>query len=170
MSGSLTCVSFEVGGGENVPGIPGACATRNFTYLIRGPLTSPWWSEWSHESVRPHTCSIACNALSSSVSISGSSGDFRPWNHTERWCSASREPCKISTRRVKRSSLAMWAKVGFEQSCWKTSIIRLTIGITLRTLMTSAVITDAKSVDSNLVDFDSKTCLHHLGILHNNSS
>ena len=31
-SGSLTrdC-------GENVPGIPGACATRNFTYLVRGP-------------------------------------------------------------------------------------------------------------------------------------
>ena len=33
MSGSLAC-----GGGENVPGIPGACATRNFTYLVRGPL------------------------------------------------------------------------------------------------------------------------------------
>ena len=31
-------VSFEVGGGENVPGIPGACATRNFTYLVIGPL------------------------------------------------------------------------------------------------------------------------------------
>ena len=34
MSGSLTC-----GGGENVPDIPGACATRNFTYLTRGPCT-----------------------------------------------------------------------------------------------------------------------------------
>ena len=32
MSGSLTH-----GGGENVPGIPGACATHNFTYLARGP-------------------------------------------------------------------------------------------------------------------------------------
>ena len=32
MSGSLTR-----GGGENVPGIPGACATRKFTYLARGP-------------------------------------------------------------------------------------------------------------------------------------
>ena len=31
MSGSL-----NRGGGENVPGIPGACATRNFTYLARG--------------------------------------------------------------------------------------------------------------------------------------
>ena len=30
-------VSFEVGGEENVPGIPGACATRNCTYLVRGP-------------------------------------------------------------------------------------------------------------------------------------
>ena len=34
MSGSLTR-----DGGENVPGIPGACTTRNFTYLAR----SPWW-------------------------------------------------------------------------------------------------------------------------------
>ena len=32
MSGSLTRV-----GGENIPGILGACATRNFTYLSRGP-------------------------------------------------------------------------------------------------------------------------------------
>ena len=30
-------VSYEAGGGENVSGIPGACATRNFTYLARGP-------------------------------------------------------------------------------------------------------------------------------------
>ena len=32
------CISGSLasGGGENVPGIPGACATRNFTYLIRG--------------------------------------------------------------------------------------------------------------------------------------
>ena len=26
--------------GKNVPGIPGACATLNFTYLVRGPLKS----------------------------------------------------------------------------------------------------------------------------------
>ena len=32
MSGSLTRV-----GGENVSGIPGACATRHFAYLVRGP-------------------------------------------------------------------------------------------------------------------------------------
>ena len=32
MSGSLTR-----GGGENLPGIPGACAIRNFAYLVRGP-------------------------------------------------------------------------------------------------------------------------------------
>ena len=46
-------VSFEVGGGENVPGIPGTCATRNFTKLVRGPwlrkttsCTSTWWQLW----------------------------------------------------------------------------------------------------------------------------
>ena len=30
-------VSFLVGGGENVLGIPGACAVRKFTNLVRGP-------------------------------------------------------------------------------------------------------------------------------------
>ena len=29
--------SFEAGDGKNVPDIPGACTTRNFTYLVRGP-------------------------------------------------------------------------------------------------------------------------------------
>ena len=33
------CMSESLirGRGENVPGIPGACATRNFAYLARGP-------------------------------------------------------------------------------------------------------------------------------------
>ena len=34
-----TAISFEVSGGENVPGIPGAWADSNFTYLARGPLS-----------------------------------------------------------------------------------------------------------------------------------
>ena len=36
----LWCMSRSLtrGSGENFPGIPGACATRNFTYLVRGPL------------------------------------------------------------------------------------------------------------------------------------
>ena len=41
MLGSLTG-----GGGENVPGIPGACATRNFTYLARGPYLI--WGDAGH--------------------------------------------------------------------------------------------------------------------------
>ena len=36
-------VSSEVGGWENVPGIPGACATRNCTYLARGPWQTNIW-------------------------------------------------------------------------------------------------------------------------------
>ena len=35
MPGSLIC-----DGGKYVPGIPGACATCNFTYLARGPCTT----------------------------------------------------------------------------------------------------------------------------------
>ena len=34
-------VSFEVGGGGNVLGIPGACATRDFRYLVRYPFWAP---------------------------------------------------------------------------------------------------------------------------------
>ena len=42
MSGSLTS-----GGGENIRGIPGACATPNFMYLARGPLEKgPWEKKW----------------------------------------------------------------------------------------------------------------------------
>ena len=37
--GCLFVVSFEVDDGEKVPGIPCACATKNFTYLVRGPLS-----------------------------------------------------------------------------------------------------------------------------------
>ena len=39
--------------GENVPGIPSACSTRNFTYLVRGPLLEvttyivSLWGIWS---------------------------------------------------------------------------------------------------------------------------
>ena len=38
-----------------------------------------------------------------------------------------------------------------------------------RLLPTSSIITDAKSVDSNLVDFDRKTCIEQPEIFHNNS-
>ena len=45
MSGSITR-----GGGENVPGIPGACTTRNLTYLARDPYNSFWsWVMWSYQ-------------------------------------------------------------------------------------------------------------------------
>ena len=46
MSGSLTC-----GGGENVPGSPGACATRKFIYLAIGPLNA-------HQIGKPVLCQI----------------------------------------------------------------------------------------------------------------
>ena len=40
MPGWLTSGFREVVGGENGSGITGACATRNFAYLVRGPLAS----------------------------------------------------------------------------------------------------------------------------------
>ena len=60
-------VSFEVGGEKNVPGIPGACEIRNFTYLGRGPcryvflycLSTP--RIISKRSQKGDTCSINCS-------------------------------------------------------------------------------------------------------------
>ena len=39
-------VSFEVGGGENVPSIPGALTTRNSAYLVRGQSTEVRFYYW----------------------------------------------------------------------------------------------------------------------------
>ena len=36
------------GGGENVPGIPGACATRNFAYLVRGQCRNTFTDSWGY--------------------------------------------------------------------------------------------------------------------------
>ena len=55
MSGSLTG-----GGGKNVPGIPGACTTRNFTYLARGPYA--FWKIHAYYSIwRRHKNMSLCN-------------------------------------------------------------------------------------------------------------
>ena len=35
--GRYLAVCFEFGCGDNVPGLPGTCATRSFTYLVRSP-------------------------------------------------------------------------------------------------------------------------------------
>ena len=43
MSGSLTR-----GGGKNVPGIPGACVTRYFTYLAKGPFRQTFFRDAVH--------------------------------------------------------------------------------------------------------------------------
>ena len=52
-------VSFEVGGGGNVPGIPGACATRHFAYLVRGPCNEPFAGNTvSGEIDRPRVANI----------------------------------------------------------------------------------------------------------------
>ena len=61
-------VSFEVGGGENAAGIPGACATCNFRYLARGtwritliqPLQS-YWSQLNHCLIQNSSVSILLN-------------------------------------------------------------------------------------------------------------
>ena len=48
----LWCISGSLtrGGGENVPGIPGARATKNLTYLVRGP--------WCNATAIPQRCTF----------------------------------------------------------------------------------------------------------------
>ena len=57
--------SLTRGGGENVPGIPGACATSNFTYLARGP----WVSNFIHQKT------MRCNLSSRPQSQMNSVGE-----------------------------------------------------------------------------------------------
>ena len=65
MPGSLTR-----GGGENVPGLPGACATHILTYLVRGPWSTVLVRNYSNtaksawgvgEDNSPHEIRNACN-------------------------------------------------------------------------------------------------------------
>ena len=53
-------VSLTRGGGENVPGLPGACATRNFTNLLRGSWKSHEWckSSFIYRIIRTDICTI----------------------------------------------------------------------------------------------------------------
>ena len=46
--------SRNTGAGGNVPGIPGACATRSFTYLARGPWNNSSWN-WSKHTIITET-------------------------------------------------------------------------------------------------------------------
>ena len=86
MLGSLTR-----GGGENVPGIPGACTTRNVTYLVKSPLmTDPCFefcrcgkmNSWrgTKKSRAWETCVL--NLVTSGPRISGvTRGKSTQWSH-----------------------------------------------------------------------------------------
>ena len=50
--------SLTRGGGENVPGIPGAWATRNFTYLVKGPWEYSCFASMIQFYVNPHGVAI----------------------------------------------------------------------------------------------------------------
>ena len=65
MSGSLTR-----GGGENVPGIPGACTTRNFAYLVRGPWLLMLWHLAYMQPGHEHPSYWICR-ISESLSFTG---------------------------------------------------------------------------------------------------
>ena len=55
------CMSESLirGGGEKVPGIPGACATRNFAYLARGPWNYVWIQWINTLRLRRNCCNFA---------------------------------------------------------------------------------------------------------------
>ena len=63
MPESLTTVSFEVVGGENVPDFSGACVTLDYTYLVRGTWEClPINSHIAHSKVRPDWFKVPLSA------------------------------------------------------------------------------------------------------------
>ena len=59
-----------MGGGENVPGIPGACATRNCMYLVRGPQVSKYASKSSIDKYHFQKQNTITNRVPSKLSLS----------------------------------------------------------------------------------------------------
>ena len=91
MSGSLTR-----DGGENVPGIPGAYATRSFTYLVRGPWQASKISIIGHRSYWFGICS------------------WVPIYHMDR-----RLLIVVSCKRIRLSNV--WKKPATQTSIWPPS-------------------------------------------------
>ena len=82
MSGSLTH-----GVGENVPGIPGACATRNFTYPARGPYQLLWQTTIDYRKI-PNITRIKSQHLNDSRLCQGLNREWRcSWSSADRRCS-----------------------------------------------------------------------------------
>ena len=83
--------SLNSDGGENVPGIPGACATLNFMYLARGPLRASLWSHesinsWPSDDIWSHKSGWALvQAMACLYSERPRGAGFRSVNPTERW-------------------------------------------------------------------------------------
>ena len=89
----LWCIlgSLTRGGGENVPGIPGACTTRNVTYLVKGPLmTDPClefcrcgkMNTWRGTQMRRTWETCVLNWVTSGPQISGvTRGKSTQWSH-----------------------------------------------------------------------------------------
>ena len=88
MSESLTRA-----GGENVPGIPGSCTTRNFAYLVRGPwmgeMRCPLWVQVSVSFFLPltHWCRVThiCVSKPGHHPLATSGADSP---HKSQWCGA----------------------------------------------------------------------------------
>ena len=89
--------------GENIPGIPGACATRNVTYLARGPWYNSsmsyfkrrsrqivfevgrgWWLYSTHYRGNSTVCSKPFFRLTMEETLTLRIIDFLRGNHTQR--------------------------------------------------------------------------------------
>ena len=61
--------SLTSGGGENVPAIPGACATRNLTYLARGPCVIGNVAIWVNQSANLRCYTFTTNNYINAVFV-----------------------------------------------------------------------------------------------------
>ena len=83
MSGSLTRE-----GGENDPGIPGACATHNFAYLVKGPWLGTYTFQWHFN--KKHKNNPCTN-----MHLKMSSTKWRPFRSDSNMLSAVGSLCRI---------------------------------------------------------------------------
>ena len=100
MSGLLTH-----GGGENVPDIPGACATRNFTYLARGP-----WYKMFVDSQQNGLTTKEISKLCIIVPLWGESIGHG-WKHSQRAINVKVFPCLYVIGRDGSSISDKWKRL-----------------------------------------------------------
>ena len=100
--------------GENVPGIPGACATYNLTYLVRGPLKAFPWRHHDVMLFNPQTFSVfgllfkaaRCSTVRSFLFKASSRAPWSIRTFSDRWLPFKTATCRGEFETLSRASMS----------------------------------------------------------------